>query len=710
MSSLAKISIRFDADLKQFSSQMQNVSRQLQKHGRQFQKIGQNMSTYISAPIIAGAALVTKGTEELRSDLARLETNAETAGESFGFIRNQLKEVQAVTGETDSSVEGLSNLLAAGFKGESLTRALNNISGAAIKFSDTLKFEGVADGLQETLATGKAIGPFAELLERSGVNLKDFDAGLQRASSQGDDLNFVLNTLASTGLEDVNKRFRENNKDVTDARKAQLDFQMSMANLAKLIQPFITKAINLVTSLVNRFNNLSPALKKAGVIFAGVAAAVGPLLTGLGFLMTTVIPGLIAAFGALSAPILAVVASVVAIGAAVIKYWEPIKKTVLDVANYFIDLYNESIIVRVGVEAIAMQFKVLWLAVKLVFNGLMTLISGWWSHTKNIFSSFGAAFKAIITGNFSELPNILNKAATETQKNFQNTLGQISNDVKNFKVGLVESFDESLDRIAKRKKLELKAEVSVENVEVTEKAKSQLNQSMSGSSGRSKVQSVNTLQSAGLGGPSLADQLQGDSAVIQEETTKINESLALFNIGAREIMAESAQGFAEGFGAMIGNIAAGNVGIGSLLGLMLETFGNIAIRLGKLAISIALAVEGIKKALQSLNPAAALAAGIALIALGTIAKSAAANIAESNGGGQTAFAKGGIVSGPVNALVGEYAGARNNPEVIAPLDKLKSMLGDSAAGLQQVEVIGRVRGQDLIFTQERALKYKNRRG
>lgn len=38
------------------------------------------------------------------------------------------------------------------------------------------------------------------------------------------------------------------------------------------------------------------------------------------------------------------------------------------------------------------------------------------------------------------------------------------------------------------------------------------------------------------------------------------------------------------------------------------------------------------------------------------------------------FAKGGVVSGPTLALVGEYAGASTNPEVIAPLDKLRSMI------------------------------------
>lgn len=42
------------------------------------------------------------------------------------------------------------------------------------------------------------------------------------------------------------------------------------------------------------------------------------------------------------------------------------------------------------------------------------------------------------------------------------------------------------------------------------------------------------------------------------------------------------------------------------------------------------------------------------------------------------FADGGIVSGPTVGLIGEYAGASNNPEVVAPLDKLRGMLNENA--------------------------------
>lgn len=56
------------------------------------------------------------------------------------------------------------------------------------------------------------------------------------------------------------------------------------------------------------------------------------------------------------------------------------------------------------------------------------------------------------------------------------------------------------------------------------------------------------------------------------------------------------------------------------------------------------------------------------------------------------FANGGIISGPTIGLMGEYSGASNNPEVVAPLNKLKSMLGDVGGGMDgrvQFEIKGR---------------------
>jgi hypothetical protein len=58
------------------------------------------------------------------------------------------------------------------------------------------------------------------------------------------------------------------------------------------------------------------------------------------------------------------------------------------------------------------------------------------------------------------------------------------------------------------------------------------------------------------------------------------------------------------------------------------------------------------------------------------------------------FANGGIVSGPTLAMVGEYGGASNNPEVIAPLNKLRSMLAPQGMNIGEVEFV--IKGRNLV--------------
>lgn len=69
------------------------------------------------------------------------------------------------------------------------------------------------------------------------------------------------------------------------------------------------------------------------------------------------------------------------------------------------------------------------------------------------------------------------------------------------------------------------------------------------------------------------------------------------------------------------------------------------------------------------------------------------------------FAEGGVVSGPTMALIGEYAGASNNPEVVAPLDKLRSMIEPSVS---HVEVTGKIKGRDIVLVQEKEMNHRKR--
>ncbi|OJV19864.1 MAG: phage tail tape measure protein [Bacteroidetes bacterium 41-46] len=131
------------------------------------------------------------------------------------------------------------------------------------------------------------------------------------------------------------------------------------------------------------------------------------------------------------------------------------------------------------------------------------------------------------------------------------------------------------------------------------------------------------------------------------------------SIDISSFIASGITGVAEGLGEALGSgdWAAGFKNI--LLGLMdmLKQFGAALIAQG-------VAVLALKASMS--NPYAAMIAGAGLVLAASAAQSAMKRA--------TNFADGGIVYGETFARVGEYAGASNNPEVIAPLDKLKGIL------------------------------------
>lgn len=120
-------------------------------------------------------------------------------------------------------------------------------------------------------------------------------------------------------------------------------------------------------------------------------------------------------------------------------------------------------------------------------------------------------------------------------------------------------------------------------------------------------------------------------------------------------------------------------------------------------------VKAFGRALQQMAAQfAAKAAMFLLLSIISGGTGAAAGIAKTlmgTGGlkGFMGLASGGIVSGPTLAQIGEYPGASSNPEVVAPLSKLKGMLGGQNVN---VNVTGKVSGRDLELVLARHLSHK----
>ena len=199
----------------------------------------------------------------------------------------------------------------------------------------------------------------------------------------------------------------------------------------------------------------------------------------------------------------------------------------------------------------------------------------------------------------------------------------------------------------------------------------------------------------------LIQSLAGVSTAVSDMVSAVTPELQKLNEDVSNAIDGAVESAVVGFSSMLGAGLATGQGMKGVGAMLLGVFADLAIQLGTLAIGYAIGIKAIKASLESLAWPIALAAGVALIALGSGLKGA---ISKSMGdAGVPAFADGGIVSGPTMGLVGEYPGAKTNPEVIAPLDKLRSMLGG-----QNVVVTGKISGRDILLTSERNAIDRNR--
>jgi len=210
-------------------------------------------------------------TEDLRTSLAKLETSAEQSGIAFDeeLTENLTELYRIADGDWDSAFEALQNLLQADYD-ESLPEIIDLLAGAVIEFPDTLKIESLADSLQETLATGAATGQFAELLERLGLNLDDFNARLGEATTAMDAQNLVAQTLSSAGLADVNAAYAESNAEMIALTEAEANLELTQAALAEAFVPLKTRITEVSTGLLEFITNCLNAGNHGGTIFSAI--------------------------------------------------------------------------------------------------------------------------------------------------------------------------------------------------------------------------------------------------------------------------------------------------------------------------------------------------------------------------------------------------------------------------------------------------------
>lgn len=400
----------FEAELRKIgNANLKALSEQLKDIGDKMTSAGKAMTTKVTAPIVAGYTVAAKYASDYEENLNKLDVAfgsnsqavkdwANNARTEFGLSKVQATDAASAFGALGKGI-GLSEGEAA-----NMSTTLAGLSADLGSYFNV----GVDESAKalEGIFTGES-----EALKKFGVvmtdtNLQKFaeDQGLVWKELDQTEKTMLRYQYVLAKTKDAQGDFSRTSDGTANSTKI---FQASLQDLGTAIGtnllPIITPVIQKITELLNKFNELSPEAQKIITIVGLVVAAIGPVLIILGTLASSIgsIIGLVGTIGpvvggalAAAAPVVGVVAAIIAIGVLLYKNWDTIKAKALELkANLIATWNNIKAKVVATVTALKTNLTNAWNSIK------STVTTAWNSIKEKITAPIQAAkekVKAII--------------------------------------------------------------------------------------------------------------------------------------------------------------------------------------------------------------------------------------------------------------------------------------------------------------------------
>lgn len=737
-----ELKVRITGDAADLNAALSDAQKSLVSFSKQAAELGKTMSTFVTAPLLAaGTASVMMASDFNESmnkvDVAFASSSqavkdfAKTSLTSFGIAEGTALDMAALFGDMATSMG-----LGVG-EASKLSTSLVGLAG------DLSSFKNINIKEATTALNGIFTGE-TESLKRLGVimtetNLKTY------ALSQG--MTKQYDTMSQA--EKVMLRY---NYVMANTKNAQGDFartnegaanQMRMfgegvkqlsAQFGQVMLPAVTSIVSSLNSIIQGFSDSSEGTKTFIVALAGITAGVGPLL----FLVGTIVPKVIEGFNLMSAAAvkfnLTLTSATGIVGLAAL--FGVAAKSAYDYAKALNPNNKLTEQEKTDANAIRAKNKEILASIDLLkkqkgmAGGPVTGMNTAQGISAQSFDIQIAAQQKLLAQNNALIAGIEKKAqadakaTAEADKAAQKEQAKISASLgTKTKAHQVEK-----DNLLEMQLLKLKNAALDEEI-----AKKELKMAKFQAFGdTSNVKDLPTFAgdlvkhfekfpaigekimgiTTNLG--SLKSPLSVMDASIIASTTLQSEQIDLLAAKYNSIMAigqmvadTTGQAFTALGDSVIKSMGLASTGFEGFAQVMMQTL----VKLGSMilqqiimnqASAMSSAVAGATQSGAATGPAAifttpafiATAIGGVLSAFAAIPK----------------FAAGGIVSGPTMGLMGEYPGAKSNPEVIAPLNKLQGMLDQGNGGTANVSGEFVLRGQDLVVALQRAEKQRNRIG
>jgi len=680
---IGKLNLKLGVDVSNLDKELGKVERSMSRFGSNMQNIGSTLTQSLTLPIIGLGAASLKSfadIEKLQNGLIAIMGSSEEAGIEMEKLRKVSENPGLALPEV---VKASASLQSVGMNADAARETITQFGNAVARAGGGAEqFDGVVLALSQISAVGKVtqedlnqikerLPEFARVMkEEFGVVTAE---GIRELGISSEE--FIKRSVGALGnLERANGGLSntfDNLKDNVGASLAELGKAINETlNLEAVVAALSTG----LQKLVDGFKSLNPETQgfivKAGLLVAALGPAifiVGKLITTFGALVGTIklirttilfmTTGVQAAFASLlSNPvILGIVAAIAAIGA---------------VALYVYDNW----------EAFSSRFQNIWINIK---NSTMKGVADFMKNIDKLQKFLGIElFDVSGLTNYQEQQRVV-------QKEFK-SIGDTVDSLKGkFKSLFMAAPGKSTGGGATQGTGEL----------VFGDGGAPTGGGTGGGKGvgaalNTPIDTVNLLPTLDL----LPDKLESISAA-NERLKQTNEDVAKsFNNIAptaksaydmlgdgQTIIANSILSFGE-------LAASGFESMKELAAAVRKSIADIIANFIRMYVAKALASVPLSPFMVAIAPAIAAAAG-------GVARSLIMKI------GAPKLAEGGLAYSPTMATVGDNRNARVDPEVIAPLSKLKSMMGDMGVG-GSLET--RISGNDLIILLNRSQKGLNR--
>jgi tape measure domain-containing protein len=669
---LGKLNLKLGIDVSNLEKELGKVERSMSRFGSQMQNIGSTMTQSLTLPLLGvgaaslkafadmeklenGLIAIMGSTQGAKEELDKLRVTAENPGLALPQVVQASASLQSVGMSADAARETITqfgNAVARSGGGaeqfSGVTLALSQISAVGKVTQEDLnqikeRLPEFARVMKEEFGTVTAEG-----IRAIGVSSEEFITRSVSALAKLERAQGGLGNTFDNLKDNVTASLAEFGKAINES----LNLQAVAESLSKYIQ-----------GLVDGFKNLTPEVQGFIVKAALVAASIGPIifivgklistygaLAGASKLIVTAIGNISKAFSYLAANpmILVVTALIAAIGAIALYVYDNWQAFTDRFKNIWINIKNS---VGKGVANVLKNIDYLQKALGLNLFDLRGLTT-YQEEQRIVATEFKTIGQTVdsLKGKLASLFTVSKKAGTivtPTEPTTTTTTTTTTPGGGGGGAGSAASMGAGLGVIGILPTLDLLPD-KLESISAANERLKQTNEDV--------ANSFNKIT------PAVKS--------IEDLLTPLQKSLVL-GVEAFANLAES------GFKSMKELATAVRQSIAVIVGDMIKVF--------------------VAKALAGLPPSPfmlAIAPAIAALA-GSLGRSLIMKV------GAPKLAEGGLATGPTMALVGDNKNARVDPEVIAPLSKLKSMMGDMGMG-GVLET--RISGNDLIILLNRSQK------